>query len=67
MYGLEMHYLLARITVVLMIACTGTGLALFLFEIGKWRKPVLIVHVITGILAMILLLLTYLLAPTIGI
>ncbi|KXA98462.1 hypothetical protein AKJ39_02015 [candidate division MSBL1 archaeon SCGC-AAA259J03] len=67
MYGLEMHYLLANLALILMTVCTATGLTVFLFKVGKWRKPLLVTHTITGILAMIFLFLTYFLAPTIGI
>lgn len=67
MYGLELHYTLATVTLVFMVVCTASGLVLYFKKLKKWNKPLLAVHVITGILSFAFFLLTYFLAPTIGV
>jgi hypothetical protein len=65
MYNLELHYLLARITLLLLLATTVTGVMLLLRKPRGWYKPLRIAHVVTGFLALLFFLLTYFLAPKI--
>jgi len=63
MVGIFDHWLLATITLGFLLASAITGLLFFWRSLGKWRKPLLIIHIITGLLTLIFFLLTYFLAP----
>ena len=66
MYNLELHYLLAKITLLFLLAATVTG-AMRLLRKPKGRyKPLRIAHITTGVLALLFFLLTSFLAPKIG-
>ncbi len=65
MYSLSLHYLLADITLVLLVATTLTGVAPFVKRAKHWYGHLIILHAATGFLTLLFFLLTYLLAPKI--
>ncbi|GEM_PF-2419220 len=65
MYGLSLHYLLADITLFLLVATTLTGVTPFIKRAKRWYKHLIILHAATGFLTLLFFLLTYLLAPKI--
>ena len=71
MYDFELHYLLAKITLLLLLAATITGIMLLthimrLLRIpASWYKPLLVTHIVTGFSTLLFFLLTYFLVPKI--
>ena len=71
MYNLEWHYSLAKITLLLLLATTVTGVMLLTriarllrIPVGLY-KPLRVAHIVTGVLTLLFFLLTYFLAPKI--
>jgi hypothetical protein len=65
MYSLELHYLFAKVTLLLLLAAMMTGIMLILGKLKRWYRSLLIAHIATSVLTLLFFLLTYLLAPRI--
>lgn len=65
MYDLELHYLLAKITLLLLLATAVTGGMLLLRKPKDRYKSLQIAHIVAGVLTLLFFLLTYSLAPKI--
>jgi hypothetical protein len=65
MHDLSLHYLLAKITLLLLLVTTLTGIMLLLRRPAKHWYKLRIIHIITGFLTLLFFLLTYFLAPKI--
>jgi len=64
MYDLPLHFLLAQVTLLLLVVTTLTGI-LLLKPTKRWYKPLKIIHILGGLLTLLFFLLTYFLAPKI--